>query len=112
MHELIKFRFIEKVWAPSDSSSTGRVLCVRLVTDSSTASTSNVDIAEPGAGDDPKEDEGLVGDMPSTGMRELEYSENAARGMLTAVQPAPPPPETIAIQNYLLNLKEHLLLGP
>ncbi|KAG8693487.1 hypothetical protein FRC09_010467 [Ceratobasidium sp. 395] len=33
--ELLKSRFIEKVWAPSNSSSSGRVLCIRLVTNDS-----------------------------------------------------------------------------
>ncbi|QRV85442.1 B-block-binding subunit of tfiiic protein [Ceratobasidium sp. AG-Ba] len=33
VHELLKARFIEKVWAQSNSSSTGRVLCIRLVND-------------------------------------------------------------------------------
>ncbi|CAE6398352.1 unnamed protein product [Rhizoctonia solani] len=48
IHELIKARFIEKVWAPSATIPGGRVLCVRLVQDNEDIIP--MDIAEPGAG--------------------------------------------------------------
>ncbi|KAG9123889.1 hypothetical protein FRC07_013608, partial [Ceratobasidium sp. 392] len=54
--ELIKSRFIEKVWAHSNASSTGRVLCIRLV--SSDPIQKDVDVAEDGAGDDPNDNAG------------------------------------------------------
>ncbi|CAE7225830.1 unnamed protein product [Rhizoctonia solani] len=49
IHELIKARFIEKVWAPSGTTSRGRVLCVRLVKD--TEDESPMEVAEPEAGE-------------------------------------------------------------
>ncbi|CAE6432020.1 unnamed protein product [Rhizoctonia solani] len=49
IHELIKARFIEKVWAPSATTPGGRVLCIRLVQDNEDGTP--MDIAEPEAGD-------------------------------------------------------------
>ncbi|CUA70965.1 Titin [Rhizoctonia solani] len=49
IHELIKARFIEKVWAPSATIPGGRVLCVRLVKDNEDRTP--MVIAEPGAGE-------------------------------------------------------------
>ncbi|ELU38518.1 b-block binding subunit of TFIIIC domain-containing protein [Rhizoctonia solani AG-1 IA] len=60
IHELIKTRFIEKVWAPSATKFGARVLCVRLVQDNE--NTTPMDLAEPeaGDGDDPLETTSLV----------------------------------------------------
>jgi hypothetical protein len=87
VHELIKSRFIEKVWASSVSSKSGRVLCVRLVPNGSTTSADDIDIAEPGAGDDPKGDDDLMDDDPmSESAGELEeYSEGATQGKVTTL---------------------------
>jgi hypothetical protein len=60
VHELLKSRFVEKVWAQSTTSSTGRVLCIRLVTDDQTPD--NIDVAENGAGDEAKEDNNQLDD--------------------------------------------------
>ncbi|KAJ1300711.1 hypothetical protein OPQ81_002356 [Rhizoctonia solani] len=49
IHELIKARFIEKVWAPSATKSGGRVLCVRLVQDKEEGAP--MDVAEDEAGE-------------------------------------------------------------
>ncbi|CAE6468822.1 unnamed protein product [Rhizoctonia solani] len=49
IHELIRAKFIEKVWAPSASRAGGRVLCVRLVQDNEDGTP--MDVADPGAGD-------------------------------------------------------------
>ncbi|CAE6459542.1 unnamed protein product [Rhizoctonia solani] len=62
IHELIKARFIEKVWAPSATTTRGRVLCVRLVQDK--ADGTPMEIAEPEAGEaaeDPMETGSLGG---------------------------------------------------
>ncbi|KAG9096321.1 hypothetical protein FS749_008741 [Ceratobasidium sp. UAMH 11750] len=50
--ELLKSRFIEKVWAQSSTSTTGRVLCIRLVTNDPTPGS--LDVAEDDADDEPQ----------------------------------------------------------
>ncbi|KAF8687602.1 B-block binding subunit of TFIIIC, partial [Rhizoctonia solani] len=70
IHELIKTRFIEKVWAPSATKFGARVLCVRLVQDNE--NTTPMDLAEPeaGDGDDPLETTSLAEDQDD------DYEEN------------------------------------
>ncbi|KAG9102569.1 hypothetical protein FRC06_001763 [Ceratobasidium sp. 370] len=85
--ELLKSRFIEKVWAQSSTSSTGRVLCIRLVTSDPTSG--GFDVAEDGAGDEPHNI------IPE----EAAIADGLGRGETDAVEGSGPPEGICATQS-------------
>ncbi|CAE6488685.1 unnamed protein product [Rhizoctonia solani] len=72
IHELIKAKFIEKVWAPSATTPGGRVLCVRLVQDREDGTP--MEMAEPGA-DETAEDPTEAGSLGGNEDRDHEESD-------------------------------------
>ncbi|KAH7333608.1 hypothetical protein B0J17DRAFT_709232 [Rhizoctonia solani] len=107
IHELIKAKFIEKVWAPSATTAGGRVLCVRLVQDNEDGTP--MDVADPGAGDaadDPTETGSLAGNEDDDHEESDEdllarfegvcATQSVARQIISAVEQSGPTGVTIA----------------